>query len=75
MKSPENINLDKIKFKKSILNLNSDSHLLKKIIFTCFNQSPLKVMENAFYFMLKALLVLKIFKFLSWDFGHVKETA
>ena len=75
MKSPENINLDKIKFKKSILNLNSDSHLQKKIIFICFNQSPLKVMENAFYFMLKALLVLKIFKFLSWDFGHVKETA
>ena len=29
------------------------------------NESPLKMMKNAFYFTLKALLVLKIFKFLS----------
>ena len=29
------------------------------------NESPLKMMENAFYSTLKALLVLKIFKFLS----------
>ena len=28
-------------------------------------ESPLKMMENAFYFILKALFVLKIFKFLS----------
>ena len=28
-------------------------------------ESPLKIMKNAFYFTLKALLVLKIFKFLS----------
>ena len=28
------------------------------------NGSPLKMMENAFYFILKALLVLKIFKYL-----------
>ena len=28
-------------------------------------ESPLKIMENAFYFFLKALFVLKIFKFLS----------
>ena len=28
------------------------------------NESPLKMMENAFYFILKALLVLKIFKYL-----------
>ena len=28
-------------------------------------ESPLKTMKNAFYFILKALLVLKIFKFLS----------
>ena len=27
--------------------------------------SPLNVMKNAFYFMLKALFVLEIFKFLS----------
>ena len=31
--------------------------------------------ENAFYFTLKALFVLKIFKFLSWLFGHVEKMA
>ena len=43
--------------------LKSDSHLSKKII--CFSGSPLKMMKNAFYFILKALFVLKIYKFLS----------
>ena len=33
------------------------------------------MMENAFCFILKALFVLKIFKFLVWNFGHVEETA
>ena len=28
-------------------------------------ENPLKMMKNAFYFILKAFLVLKIFKFLS----------
>ena len=32
-------------------------------------------MENAFYFILKAFFVLKIFKFLSQLFGHVGKTA
>ena len=36
---------------------------------------PLKMMKNDFYFTLKALFVLKIFKFLSWIFGFVEETA
>ena len=36
----------------------------KKICFICFNESPLKMMKNAFYFILKVLFVLKIFKFL-----------
>ena len=31
-------------------------------------ESPLKMMKNAFYFISKALFLLKIFKFLSW--GH-----
>ena len=40
--------------------------LCKKICFICFNESSLKVVKNAFYFILKkALFVLKIFKFLS----------
>ena len=33
-------------------------------------------MKNAFYFILKGLFVHKIFKFLSWLFGHAeKKTA
>ena len=35
----------------------------------------LKMMKNAFYFILKALFVLEIFKFLSSLFGHVEKTA
>ena len=38
-------------------------------------ESPLKMKKNAFYFMLKALFVLKIFTFLSWLFGHVGKMA
>ena len=48
--------------------LKSDSHL-PKFFFICFNESPLKMMKNAF-FILKALFVLKIIKFLSRRFGH-----
>ena len=55
--------------------LKPDSHIPKKIIFICFIESPLKMMKNAFYLILKALFVLKIFKFLSWHFGHAEETA
>ena len=31
------------------------------------------MMKNAFCFTEKALFVLKVFKFLSWLFGHVKK--
>ena len=41
----------------------------------CLIGSPLKMMKNAFYFILKALFGLKIFKFLSRLFGHVVKTA
>ena len=57
------------------MSLKLDSHLPKKFLFICFNESPLKMMKNAFYFILKTLFVLKIFKVLSWHFGHVEETA
>ena len=30
-------------------------------------------MKNIFYFLLKALLVLEIFKFLSWLFDYVEK--
>ena len=56
--------------------LKSDPHLpKKKIPFICFNDSPSKIMKNAFYFILKVLFVLKIFKFSSWLFGHVEKPA
>ena len=45
----------------------------KNFFFICFNDSPSKMMKRAFYFILKALVVLKIFKSLSWIFGHVKK--
>ena len=32
------------------------------------------MMRNAFYFILKTLFVLKIFKFLSWRFGDIEQT-
>ena len=37
--------------------LKSDSNLLKNC-FICFSVSPLKIMKNGFYFMVKALFVL-----------------
>ena len=52
------------------VNLKSDFHLPKKC-FICFNESPLKMMKNAFYFVIKAFFVLKIFKF----FQHVEKTV
>ena len=36
-------------------------------------ESPLKMMKNAFYLTSKALFIHKIFKFLSWHFGHVAK--
>ena len=47
---------------------------LKKDCVICLIESPLKMMKNAFYFILKALFDLKIFKYL-WLFGHVGKTA
>ena len=37
----------------------------EKICFIYFIKNPLKVMKNAFNFILKYIFVLKIFKFLS----------
>ena len=48
------------------LMLKSGSHLPNKVIFICFNVIFICFpLQNAFCFMLKALSVLKIFKFLS----------
>ena len=47
----------------------------KKICVVYLTESPLKMMKNAFYFILKAIFVLNIFKFLSRRFSHVGKTA
>ena len=39
--------------------------------FICLNETLLKVMKSASYFILKAYFVLRIFNFLSWLFVHV----
>ena len=41
--------------------------------FVAIREIPLKVMKNTFYFTLKALFVLKIFKILYSCFGHVEK--
>ena len=56
-------------------NLKLDSHLPKKVCIIWLIESPLKIMKNVFYFVLKALFFLKIFKILSWIFGLVGKTA
>ena len=52
-----------------------DSHQLKKNCFICFTESPLKMVKNIFYFILKALFDLKMFKLLSWLFGDIGKTS
>ena len=53
-----------------LTNLTSTLSCLGQFLAT---ESPLKMMKNAFYFTLKPLFVLKIFKFLSSIFGHVEK--
>ena len=45
--------------------LKSDFYLPKTFFVICFDGCPSKMMKKAFYFILKALFVPKIFKFLS----------
>ena len=52
--------------------LKSESHLPKK--FFCFNRIPLKMMKDAFYFILYAFFILKVFIFFKL-FGHVGKVA
>ena len=53
--------------------LKSESHFPKKTWVVYFIESPLKMMKNTSYFILKALFVLKMFKVFSWLFGHVEK--
>ena len=45
----------------------------KKYCLIFFNENTVKMMKNAFYFILKARFVLKIFKVLSWLCGHIEK--
>ena len=54
--------------------LKLDSHLSKMIfLIFCFNESSLKTMENAFYFMLSSFpswdIYISFLRYLSWLFG------
>ena len=46
---------------------------MSQLLFICFNESPLKMMKKAFYFMLKALLVFEMLTVLSWLFVYVRK--
>ena len=54
----------------STLKVNSALSGLRQVLTI---ESPLKMIKSAFYFISKALFGLKIFKFLSWLFGHVAK--
>ena len=64
--------IDKFKFYKYIKVKLSPSKK-KFFFFVQFNGSSLKIMKNAFYFVLKALFVPEIFKILSRCFGPIFE--
>ena len=53
----------------------SQTLTFQKDIFICLVDSVSKMMENAFYFILKAHVILKVFKFLSSLFGPAEETT
>ena len=52
---------------------NLDSHFQKKLLYL-LQWKPFKNDKKSFYFILKALFFLKIFKVLYWLFGHVEKT-
>ena len=51
-------------YKEHFYDLKSDFTFQK--CFISLNESPLKMMKNAFYFTLKTFFVLQKFKFLIW---------
>ena len=61
-------------FKWKIIYFKVGLSPFKKCVF-CFIESTSKMMKNAFYFILRARFVLKIFKFLSSLLSKVGKTA
>ena len=53
--------------------LKQDSHLPHKVSFICFHGRPSKMMRNAFYFILKALLFSGYLSFCPNVFGHLAK--
>ena len=49
--------------------------IFQKGCFICFNENPLKMMKDAFYFVLKARFVPKIFNFFSCLFLPCRKKA
>ena len=50
-------------------------HSLPNKLLYLLQWNPFKNDENCFCFTLKDIFVLKIFKFLSWLYGHVEKTT
>ena len=67
-----------IRWKFGILHTESETRTLTfqtKFVSFASMKALFKMMKNAFCFILKALFVLKVIKFLFWLFGHVEKTA
>ena len=64
----------KPRWKQIVEILKSDSHLSKKWFYFLW-WKPFKIMKNAFYFILKALFLFKIFKFFVLTFWSCKKTG
>ena len=73
-------------FKLSAMYMKNEDNLSLYFSLTCLKtcskvwdnlttESPFKMMKNAFYFILKAFFILKIFTFLSSFFGHAEKTV
>ena len=63
-----------------MFDLKVELSVSKNACFICFSENPLKMIGNTFYlntfyFIVKALFLLKIFKFFSRIFGHVEKAA
>ena len=67
-------NINVICILRVLESLKSDSHLPKIDSFPLM-QAFLKIIKNTSYFILKALFVLKIFKFLFWRFGNEEKNG
>ena len=53
----------------------SRTFTFRKKLFYLFQWKPFKMLKSTFYFIFKALFVLKIFKFLPWLFGHKEKNS